>query len=495
MKTSPIFSRPHSRRRVGVVRFGSGGRAPTPKMLLAKINALRAAEAEEAASADTHAPQRKQKKKRRQRREVDSVNHVAVHGWRKVRIAGLKEAARRRRLLDVEIQNVPDGPVRRFRGHHGAVLCTVLSGVGDGQKLVPGGADGDVRVWRLPDENDERYVDLRTDTKKECVLTIQNAHHGPVCAVTCDTTGELIFTAGSDNAVKVWQLRDGSCLRSISLHSMSHFTEDKRTRDLDADNATASEISRGRKAYSTTFSQTPKVFNIAVSGDNKRCFAVGSDRDLKVWDVSTGTLRVALAGHDGPVGALSRFNKSETQILTGSGDGTIRAWNLLRGKCELTLEAHAEAVNCIAVSSDDSRFYSVGSEGDVHGWSATWLENVPDSFSARSIFTLPAAHRGMVIKTITCTKSSGGSDQGTLFTGGEDGKINVWRASDGKFKCALTGHGDWISGLTVCSYGKNLCSTSHDGTSIIWRVGKLVRQESTQRAVVTSFLGALGSKG
>ena len=105
-------------------------------MLLAKISALRAREAEEAAAAAAEtAPRPKPKKKRRQRRrESEAKNEVGLHGWRKVRIAGLKEAARRRRAQDVEVQDAPDGPIRRFRGHVGPVLCASVTP--DGKMLV-----------------------------------------------------------------------------------------------------------------------------------------------------------------------------------------------------------------------------------------------------------------------------------------------------------------------------------------------------------------------
>ena len=106
---------------------------------------------------------------------------------------------------------------------------------------------------------------------------------------------------------------------------MSHAAEDARARDLDADNAGRStrSMSRGRRAYSRTFSAAPQVLCLSVSRDGTRCFAGGTDRDLKAWDANAGALRVALGGHDGPVGALARFRGAESgatsRLLTGSG--------------------------------------------------------------------------------------------------------------------------------------------------------------------------------
>ena len=468
-------------------------------MLLAKISALRAREAEEAAAAAAEtAPRPKPKKKRRQRRrESEAKNEVALHGWRKVRIAGLKEAARRRRAQDVEVQDAPDGPIRRFRGHVGPVLCASVTP--DGKMLVTGGKDGDVRVWRMPADDDATYE----DGDRHCLLVL-SGHTASVCAVCVDDTGARIFSAGADNHVRIWNVVAGTaengepnCARS---KSMSHAADDLRARDLDADDAAkAQSMSRGRKAYSRTFSATPQVLSLAVSRDTKRVFAGGTDRDLKVWDAEKGTLRVALQGHDGPVGALARFHgdagSASTRVLTGSGDGTVRAWDLARSKCEAVMEGHAGAVLALAVARDDQRAYSVGAEGDVVGWRVGWTENVPDSFRGYAFFKIRGAHRGKTVRCVAVTPGSGGADQGTLFTGGEDGVVRAWRAADGTALCALTGHADFVGGVATCAFGKTLCSASHDGSVIAWRVGKLTRREKTQRAAVQGFLDAVKGKG
>jgi hypothetical protein len=164
-------------------------------MLLAKINALREREAEEAAAAAAEtAPRPKPKKKRRQRRkESESKNEVALHGWRKVRIAGLKEAARRRRAQDVEVQDAPDGPIRRFRGHVGPVLCATVTP--DGTTLVTGGKDGDVRVWRMPTDDDETYA----EGAEHCLLVL-SGHTASVCAVCVDESDCVSDCASSARA-------------------------------------------------------------------------------------------------------------------------------------------------------------------------------------------------------------------------------------------------------------------------------------------------------
>ena len=90
------------------------------------------------------------------------------------------------------------------------------------------------------------------------------------------------------------------------------------------------------------------------------------------------------------------------------------------------------------------------------------------------------------------TPGGGGADQGTLFTGGEDGYVRAWRAADGAPLCALAGHADWVGGVATCAFGKTLCSASHADRVIAWRVGKMTRRETTRRFAAQGFLDAIG---
>ena len=161
---------------------------------------------------------------------------------------------------------------------------------------------------------------------------------------------------------------------------------------------------------------------LSVSRDGTRCFAGGTDRDLKAWDARAGALRVALGGHDGPVGALARFRGAESgatsRLLTGSGDGTVRCWDSARSRCEAVMEGHAGAVLALAVARDDQRLYSVGAEGDVVGWRVRWTENVPDSFAGYVLFRVAGAHRGAAVRCVAVTPGGGGADQARCSRGG-----------------------------------------------------------------------------
>ena len=88
------------------------------------------------------------------------------------------------------MQDAPDGPIRRFRGHVGPVLCATVTP--DGTTLVTGGKDGDVRVSRMPADDDETYA----EGAEHCLLVL-SGHTASVCAVCVDES--------ADERTRVWQ--------------------------------------------------------------------------------------------------------------------------------------------------------------------------------------------------------------------------------------------------------------------------------------------------
>ena len=64
-----------------------------------------------------------------------------------------------------------------------------------------------------------------------------------------------------------------------------------------------------------------------------------SDNTARIWDTKSGLLVSVLEGHAAPVISAS-FNASGEWIATGSGDNTVRVWQIQKSP-ELTLTAHS----------------------------------------------------------------------------------------------------------------------------------------------------------
>ncbi len=78
----------------------------------------------------------------------------------------------------------PEGSFAVLRGHRGRVLAVCFTP--DGQRLLSGGSDGTVRLWRVEDGEEISHLD---------------AHLGGVYALACHPNGSVFFSGGADGII------------------------------------------------------------------------------------------------------------------------------------------------------------------------------------------------------------------------------------------------------------------------------------------------------
>jgi WD40 repeat protein/serine/threonine protein kinase len=152
--------------------------------------------------------------------------------------------------------------------------------------------------------------------------------------------GTLLATAcGDDRVVKLWDATTGNLVRSLE---------------------------QGPGFGRVTFS--PKGKWVAATGK----WMIVSDPDLSVWvwDAQTGRRQHILRGHTQPVAGLA-FSPDETQLATGSLDGTLTLWDVATGQEVGTYRGHDRDVRAVAYSPDGKRVVSLDSERVVRRWDAT----------------------------------------------------------------------------------------------------------------------------
>ena len=69
------------------------------------------------------------------------------------------------------------------------------------------------------------------------------------------------------------------------------------------------------------------MLDLAVTEDNARFASVGGDRQVFLWDVSTGRTLRRWAGHGGRVNAVAFGGDAQEVVVSGSFDATVRLWD------------------------------------------------------------------------------------------------------------------------------------------------------------------------
>src|SRR5205823_8396914 len=100
----------------------------------------------------------------------------------------------------------------------------------------------------------------------------------------------------------------------------------------------------------------------------KTVVSVGTDRTMREWSLRpTAITGTRFAGHESWVTSLV-LTPDGKKLLSGSWDGTVRVWDVDRGKDPVVLEGHEARIFAVAVSRDGKRAASAGGNGEVFVW-------------------------------------------------------------------------------------------------------------------------------
>lgn len=67
------------------------------------------------------------------------------------------------------------------------------------------------------------------------------------------------------------------------------------------------------------------------------------DNTLRIWNTNTGSIERTLTGHESAVGCVSALPNG--RFVSGSDDTSLRIWNANTGACERTLTGHTSALS------------------------------------------------------------------------------------------------------------------------------------------------------
>ncbi|KAJ1849224.1 ribosome assembly [Coemansia sp. RSA 2708] len=189
------------------------------------------------------------------------------------------------------------------------------------------------------------------------------------------------------------------------------------------------------RCSSSLTGHTEAVLSVSFSPDGQQLASGSGDTTVRIWDLSTETPRVTCTGHRNWVLCIA-WAPDGRVLASGGMDNTVRLWDPASGRKLGMLAGHRKWITALAweplhLNPAANRMASASKDGTVRVWDVTLR---------RCLFSL-SGHTAAV----TCVKWGG---DGRIYTGSQDKSIRIWN-TDGTLHKTLSGHAHWVNTLAL----------------------------------------------
>jgi dipeptidyl aminopeptidase/acylaminoacyl peptidase len=217
------------------------------------------------------------------------------------------------------------------------------------------------------------------------------------------------------------------------------------------------------------------VYSVAFSPDGKTIASGSGDNTIRLWDVGAGRLIRSIAGHGGAVRSVA-FSPDGKMIASASEDKTIKLWQVSTGKHIRLFNGHTGSVYSVAFSPDGKTLASSSEEGND---SALRLWDVNTGRLIRSF-----EERNTWVPSVAFSP-----DGKMIASGSHEQVVKLWDVGTGNLIRSFVGHRNTIHSVAFSPDGKTLASGSSDHKVKLWDVstGKLIRSYDGQDFNAVAF--------
>lgn len=190
------------------------------------------------------------------------------------------------------------------------------------------------------------------------------------------------------------------------------------------------------------------ALSVAFRPDGVELAAGSGDRTIRFFNVASGKQTRVLKQHADWVQSVA-FSPDGKWLVSASRDRTARVFDAATGELEATYGEHDTPLFG-AVFSGKNTVVSLARGKSLHVWSADKAER-------------RAEYQGLTSEVQTMAASPFG-----LLTGSADAAVRVHQYSNQRAIFTLSGHGDVVQSLAVAPNGEVFASGSADGTVCVW---------------------------
>jgi ribosome assembly protein 4 len=179
------------------------------------------------------------------------------------------------------------------------------------------------------------------------------------------------------------------------------------------------------------------ILSVHFSPDSSQLASGSGDSTVRIWDVLTATPKATLRGHKNWVLAVA-WSPNGRCIASAGMDGELRIWNSSTGNLlGKPYKGHRSYINSIAweplhLNYNCSRLATASKDNDIKLWDIT-----------RRICVLTLSGHSAAVKCIKWGAT------GLIYSASHDRTIKVWNSSTGQLVRTLEGHAHWVNHLSL----------------------------------------------
>jgi WD40 repeat protein len=196
-----------------------------------------------------------------------------------------------------------------------------------------------------------------------------------------------------------------------------------------------------------------RVNSVVYSPDSRKILSASGDGTIKEWDIETGRCVRTLSGHSDWV-TYAVYSPDSKKILSASVDKTIKEWDVESSQCVQTITGHWDNLTCAVYSPDGKKVLSASLGKTIKEWNVETGQCVQTlagySDMVTRVFYSPIAEK-VLFASWDCT-------------------IKELDVKTGRCVQTLVGHSDWVTDLVYSPDGKRVLSASVDKTIKEWDV-------------------------
>ncbi|OZJ05095.1 hypothetical protein BZG36_01350 [Bifiguratus adelaidae] len=191
-----------------------------------------------------------------------------------------------------------------------------------------------------------------------------------------------------------------------------------------------------------------EICTLATSTDSNTFATGGSDKKVKVFETSAGTLKHTLTGSLQAVMCVS-YSNSDDFVLGACNDHSTRLWSLATGRLRHTLTGHIGKVYAARFNNDSSKVVSGSHDRTLKLW------DLQKGYCTRTMFTFSSCNDVCLLDP----------DGATIASGHLDNNIRLWDSRTGNGIKEIAGiHTGQITSLCISNDGSRLLTNSRDNT-------------------------------